>query len=665
MIDCTKTLLGLSAILVAVNSATGLAQSDVTSLHILFRADELATNINEVRKRAAALPAGERYEFLKTWVLPSQSHPDFRILGEFVPTNPSPLAQQLEPHRFPSDRGGEFVSPVFDLIDVARETGRLDELFAAVEKLSVSGESTGARAKFVMEILIRLEQGRTDDASELLKQLHPLVIKSLARKNASFLPELLLLYRGVHHAKAFNLLGDMLVLFFEYRFSPDIAGEWKSHLASMLGEYQNFLEGSTAGSTDDLPLPKNWIPVQRSTAYTRGTGYPALRWRLNADREVRLVSGHQQDYLFFRSPLRGNWEVAGELCPHGNSQVLVGGHFCGLKGDGKRIIVGRFREGDSLLEIDPPFRRHDPWAQYRATVNEGKLTVNLHERPLFEKYVGDSPDPWLALRGVAFSGGEFRHVRIFGAPEIPQSVSMSSSPTLSDWIPYFFNSERAGAPGNAWQLVESPDGVPQIIGRKREGIAGSWFESLLRYHRPLIEDGSIEYDFTYIPGQVHAHPAFDRLVFLLEREGVRLHWLTDGKFDRTDVAPDNRIDEPLNRRGPDRLPLREQQLNHVKLAIVGRTVSIELNGRLIYQRQLESSNQRTFGLFHYADQTALSVRNVVMRGDWPKTLPPSREQELADPRLVDIESNRDRLEDEFAHDFIGDGLPETYFKRTG
>ena len=665
MTRCPKILFGLAVIVSAATSATVFAQSDALSLHVLFGADELAGNVNDIRRRAAALPLEDRYEYLKAWVLPSKRHPDFRILGEFVPTDPSPLARQLEPHRFPSERGGELVAPVFDLLAVARETGRLEELFAAALAMPVPPESADARAKLVVAIMIRLEQDRTAGVSELLKQLHELDAKAFARKNASFLPELLLLDRGIRHHKAFEQLGDMLVLFFEQRFTLDVADEWETHLASMLGRYQEYIERGELAPTDEPQTPKDWIPVQRSTAYTRGTGYPPLLWRLNGDREVRLLSGHQRDYLFYRSPLSGDFEVAGELLPHGNSQIMVGGHYCGLKGDGKRIIVGRFREGDSLLEIDPPFRRHDPWAQYRAIVRGGQLTVNIHGRSLFEKHLGNSPDPWLALRGVAYSGGEFRHLRITGSPEIPRSISMSSSKTLSDWIPYYFQSETAGTPGSTWQLIESPDGVPQILGRKRDRIAGSSFESLLRYQRPLAEDGSIEYDFVYIPGKVHAHPALDRLVFLMDPEGVRLHWLTDGRFDRTDVAPENRLDEPENRRGPARLPLREKQLNHMKLAIVGRTVSIELNGLLIYQRQLEPANQRTFGLFHYADRTALAVRNVVMRGEWPKMLPPPYEQELADPKLATLERSRDRLGDEFRHDFVQDGLPEKYFKRTG
>jgi hypothetical protein len=63
----------------------------------------------------------------------------------------------------------------------------------------------------------------------------------------------------------------------------------------------------------------------------------------------------------------------------------------------------------------------------------------------------------------------------------------------------------------------------------------------------------------------------------------------------------------------------------VKLSIAGDTVKLELNGTSIYERALESTNQRTFGLFHYADDTSVRVRNVTYRGQWPRRLPDADE----------------------------------------
>ncbi|HSG69348.1 MAG TPA: DUF1583 domain-containing protein, partial [Planctomycetaceae bacterium] len=93
--------------------------------------------------------------------------------------------------------------------------------------------------------------------------------------------------------------------------------------------------------------------------------------------------------------------------------------------------------------------------------------------------------------------------------------------------------------------------------------------------------------------------------------------------------------------------------------------ALELNHQKIYEDELEPANRRTFGLFHYSDQTELTVRNIVMRGDWPKSIPNFLEQELADPALVEMETQLVKLPPGFQHDFVRDGLPEEFFKLGG
>ena len=131
---------------------------------------------------------------------------------------------------------------------------------------------------------------------------------------------------------------------------------------------------------------------------------------------------------------------------------------------------------------------------------------------------------------------------------------------------------------------------------------------------------------------------------------------------RTDLAPDNVMNVPKYRRGPAELPLKASQWNRVKLILHDATVSIELNDTLVYVRELESSNQRTFGFFHDASVTEARVRNVVMRGDWPKSLPPISHQELADKTTNAIDADLPRLKSIFTHNFQKGGLPEKYFR---
>ncbi len=137
----------------------------------------------------------------------------------------------------------------------------------------------------------------------------------------------------------------------------------------------------------------------------------------------------------------------------------------------------------------------------------------------------------------------------------------------------------------------------------------------------MVEDGRIAYEFYYEPGKVVVHPALDRLAFLIEPDGVKVHVLTDGAFERNGLAGGNTRDEPENRRGPASLPLKPNAWNNLILSVAGDKVTLELNGQAIYERSLEPANQRSFGLFHFADETQVRVRSVSYQGHWPRRLP--------------------------------------------
>jgi hypothetical protein len=211
-----------------------------------------------------------------------------------------------------------------------------------------------------------------------------------------------------------------------------------------------------------------------------------------------------------------------------------------------------------------------------------------------------------------------RNLRITGDPQIPEELNLSTLPDLTGWVSYY--DEPLTGDNRAWEKRGE-----EIIARAFTDLPGSKQESVLQYHRPMLEDGEIEYEFFYEPGKAATHPALDRLVLLLDPDGVKLHWLTDAQHDRTGLAPDNVIVEPENRRGPTELPLRPREWNCVKLTLAGDTITIRVNGELVYERELERTNQRSFGLFHYADETEVRVRDVTYRGAWPRTLPGDQE----------------------------------------
>ena len=213
--------------------------------------------------------------------------------------------------------------------------------------------------------------------------------------------------------------------------------------------------------------------------------------------------------------------------------------------------------------------------------------------------------------------GSVRKLAITGSPLIPQKLKLSALPDLAGWLADDYL-EAANGDNADWDKRGD-----EIVGRQVGDRPGVKQESLLKYHRPMLEDGQIAYEFYYEPGSVMVHPALDRLAFLLEPDGVKIHPLTDGAFERTGLTADHVVQEPENRRGPASLPLKPNSWNRLTVKLAGNKVTLELNDQMIYQRLLEPTNQRFFGLFHYPDETQARVRNVTHQGNWRRSLPES------------------------------------------
>ena len=630
------------------------------SSHSLAGPEYLAVNVNSVRRRAASLPIVERYKYLVDWVLPSALHADIRMNGEFTQTDPSPLSLELEAYRFGDHEGAELVSPLFDLLDTAAELGRLKELSQRIESLPEFSDLQQQRAKRSIQIMLDLELGRSEETLKLVDELQQLLHESFKVKINEFWPEIHLIGRAMHRHAAHDVIAGLVSDMFQQRHSLRMPRIWQNHVQYLTREYQADLHELDDPRTNKNAGLQRWFPVTKTIAEYRGQGSPQTRWTFTNDGILTIGSGQCEDYLFYQSPLAGEYEVQGEISEYGISYILTQGTFIGPRGDEKRIVRGTYRTGGRDLDVPYPVLRHDKTVAYRANVTESGTTVRINGHQVAEYSTPDFPDPWVGLRSLSNSSTAFHNVQIGGTPTIPDEVVMTTANDLGSWLPYYLGTRE-----RTWNRIEDGSGQGIIHGSKNPELAGSHFESLLRYHRPLWEDGSIEYKFFYTPDKVTAHPALDRLVFLLDPDGVRLHWLTDGSYDETSVSPDNVVDEPENRRGPGQLPLNLNEWNRLKLEIAGAKVSLELNGQLIYERELESTNHRTFGLFHYADRTELLAGNLVMRGDWPKELPPVFEQELTESSLAVADRNLEKLTVGFHHDFTTDGLPLQYFTFNG
>ncbi len=636
--------------------------ADHHALNRLFQEQILAVNVSAVRHKALKMSTAERFEYLSQWVLPGPSHPGFRMAGEFSQTQPSPIA--FEPGVMKPEDGGQIVSPVFDWLDAAKELGRTNECRQRVENAVVPDDEFQHRAQASLLILLNLElndealiSSNTEKLISLFKTQTPIGVEDQW-------PETLVVARGaekfLHHPSVAELIA-VLHLQRTIPWHPAGRNLWHFYIAGLLGRLPQKPPTNSERILDSTSRQlKDWIPVTACKSFTRGQGFPNVEWTQRENGVAKLV-GHAEDHLFYRQPLSGEFELECDcLQPLQHCvQIMAAGYKVGSVWDEHRIEIGSFRFGGQFYPVNPPLRQSGQSMHVRTVIRNDTVTTYINGRSIHSVVLPKFVDPWVAIHSWGNRRSHVQNFRIMGRPNVLDAVPMSASSDLSGWIDY--HEEAAAAEGSRWKHAQIANSAGWIIGRTNPGLAGMNVEDLLRYQRPLVEDGSIDYEFFYKPGTLETHPALDRLAMILHPSGVREHWITDGHHDRTDVPPDNLSDVPECRRGPDRLPLIPGKWNRMKLVLRGETVLLELNGVLIYERTLEPTNERTFGLFHYADKTEVRVRNAVMRGDWPKVLKPVSEQELAGNATDSIDAGLPHFKSVFKHDFQKAGLPNKYF----
>lgn len=635
-----------------------------TALREIFSESILADNVGAIRQRAAAMPVTMRFEFLMSVIFPMSNDGAISLRGEFAPTDLA-LVDSTSPQTDVTEHSG-IVSPVYDLLVAAKETGRLQQVRDRIDSLPRIADEHRNKAIASLQLLVSLEQGDQQAAERAADELYRASTKSTLTANNTMWPEMIALYRTVNHHHADRLVADLITSISVNGAQAGTApgGDlWQAHLIALEHQTSARVAGINSQSTkdrdSDVRPDAAWQPAGRRVSKTRGTGFPDALWT-STDHELHHVSGHDMDFLMYRSPLRGTYEVEADLYLPAVTQLAVAGRVVGMSAAGQGIILGTFGNGTTVTAIQPHWGTGNPWIRCRAVVRDGLLTVSIDGRTVHSEPLSEHHDPWIGFHSGALSSGRVRDIQITGHPEVPDMVTLSALADLRGWVSYY--EEPIGSEDGVWRWVADHDGSGQIVAASNDSLRGTLAESLLSYQRPLLEDGSVTYEFFYDSKTAAAHPTLDRLAFLIQPEGVSLHQVTDGRYDVTNFSPDNTFEVTPVLPDGQQIPLRSGNWNQMKLSVKGDTVSLELNGTRVCEQRLDAVNRRTFGLFRYAD-SAIRVRNVVLQGDWPKTVPPVSEQTYAHPLIAAIDARLPQLTSRFNHDFAKDGLPDRYFRR--
>lgn len=671
-------LLGIPMLLLPLLPGTVTGQhrlqrtEDAAVVGAIYSDQHIPDSVLELHRITGSLPVESRYKFLADWVLPSETHTTFRLAIDFTTTHPAPdtsadqskVSPANQEHSARESAGGILISPALDLVETAVTLKRLDELRSRILRVE-SQDEVQQRCRLTMLGLVELAGGDEQKASTHFEELYARVVSKTYEDFEGRWPETLAVHVGLQHPRTREAVADMLYRMLQSQVrvgvaaGPEAWNRWVTATAGRvtgLRSLRNVEEAATPTPTRDFP----WIPISKTTAWSRGQGLPCAEWRRQPGMVENLAS-HDEDYLVYRSPLRGNFEVECDVTSFNwrDTHLMIAGTYVAPVYDHGSYGVGSFRAARSAGKIEPRLSECDDWIRYRAVVRDGKCTTYFNGRLIHVESLSAEHDPWIAIRSAWYADGAARNLRIHGTPEIPEQIRLSANTDLSGWSAYFL--ETVGGASDHWRHSGDLAHGGEIVGRYEPGFHGLACERLLQYYRPMLENGTIEYEFYYREGETLVHPALDRRALILNPQGIQVHWITDGIFERSTLLAENLSDESEARRLAGPLPLANEAWNRLRVTLEGNTVTLLLNEHLVYQVELEPTNQRTFGLFYWSDRTKARVRNVVWKGDWPKALPPIDEQALAGKGTRVLDERIPQLAARFQHDFTRDGLPPERF----
>ncbi|MCG8648934.1 MAG: DUF1583 domain-containing protein, partial [Pirellulales bacterium] len=638
------------AIALLLGGATVWGQSDGLALDAIFAEQHVDESGIAICARSRTMKPEDRFAFLQAWVLPNRQHHRFRVTADFASANmPQPDAETPQ---------ASIVSPAIELIEVAVQRNRTGELRDAIVRCPVGSPLARCRQTALLTILA-IQENDVQQSVQLLDEFFNLVLDDMQLLEQARASVLLCAWQAISMEETWQIAHEALAVITQHYLSEVRRQAWHRHLWAVNADLIKRMEAADSTLSEQAGDLSQWHRVSRSAAFEHGSAFPAARWRL-APGSARCLSSYGDDFLFFASPLRGNFEIQAEATGFGyrESQLMVAGTWVGLVYDHRRYELGNVRGPHGRVSINPPMTATNSrgFIHTRVKQQDGVISTFFNGRRIYNHAPGNAADPWVAVRSMYRVHGGVDDLRITGTPVIPATISLVDSLRLQGWYDYY--QEPTNRPNRLanWRanLFLDPSGQPTTEisdAHQQELPQGCAAEQLLVYARPMLEDGSIEYEFWYAPGQSSAHPVLGRDCFLLEPGGVALHRISDGRFERSMRRPDNRI-TAQNSDPRTLLPLRPGTWNKMKLQLSGNELTLILNGQTIHQQEIKTERlHRTFGLFHYADRSALLVRNPRWTGDWPKRMPALQDQELAIYANASLDETSAQLTEVFQHRF--------------
>lgn len=624
----------------------------------VFAEDHIVDAALGIHDQAMQLSPEDRFSFLAQWVLPNDMHSTLRLDVGFSPSYPVANSTDVELQigkRIAS--GGEIACPALDLIEIARNLNRLDDLRAAVAGRK-GHHRLEQKKNFAFQCLIEVAANEMPRALAACEKFLSLTDINDPHDNQHRSDEMLLVMKSSTTPELRDMMVEYAARILGPNRWPKYDDVWSRHFARLFFRISPVIqEDQTSQTLREIPQiiasPKYWTPISYPMAARRGPGMPTAEW-LFAPSQVINVANHGDDAVYFNIPLLGDISVEADATVSNwrEAEMIVGARWVSTAHRADLYSVGTVRQRIGDFPLARPTTRMGHWYRHRTNINGNTAVVSLDGNVVHRETFADVRDPWIGIRSRQLNEGGARNVRISGSPVIPESIDLIAS-RLDSWFDYY-------AVEDPWDQLTWSSNSGQIIGKQLpEPYRGTFCERAVFYHRPMLEDGTIEYEFYFRSGSECAHPAIDRMCFILQDHQVGIHQLTDGAYEQTAADPANQTVLPPRSKP---LPLKHDAWNRMQVNLRGDVIQLVLNGEQIAEQALPATNQRFFGVFHFADQEQLRVRNMHWCGDWPKILPASDADELAGSQSDFLDNTSHHLQATFRHDFAKQGLPTELFR---
>jgi hypothetical protein len=568
--------------------------------------------LGAIARRAATAPPAERYERLAAWTIPTPERRSVRLLGDIGPEATVPPAVfGVQPD--PLALADEYLSTVELLIAAARETNKLDELAAAARAADEAKVENGR----ALHILVEIARGQAASVEPL--------VRSFAAEPGQAAPSTaeVLVARACTAASALEDLGLEMTRALAERAREAAA-------LPLQGLLDRDLTLADAKRNPGAML-RHWAAMNSYDTLTlRPPGRPGL-W-LVREGALERTGSRLGDWFELVYPLTGSFTFScdAEFGPDTGVGFAYGGILAELnsrssssRGQPPTAFVRTLGTQESLQRPFPELPSQGP-TRLTLEVSPEKIRFLIAGTLFHEMNRDAGAEPWLALCGRLHARTVVRNMQLTGKPVIPREVRLADGGRLDGWLCGLFRDSPpfGRALGTrATVLYGEPDWRfegGQIVGRHIAVPSTNLpAQSRLAYHRPLRDRESVHHEFLYEHGRTLVHPSLGRLAFLLDPQGVRLHWMaTDFDLESFGLVPDNVV---MGNGTP--LPLKPGEWNTMTVRLDGTNVVLVLNGAVIFEHPIEPSNDRLFGLYHDKYATEARVRNIVLTGPWPETVP--------------------------------------------